>query len=1020
MVRLPFPIHRRQVLRIRVQQLLAASAVLAVGLPCRSVHAQGYPAAEAAGHMTTADGLAVTLFASEPEVRQPIFVKVDDRGRLWTIQYLQYPNPAGLKRVSVDRWSRTVYDRVPKPPPHGPRGADRITIMEDTDGDGQADVFKDFVDGLNLSTGVEFGHGGVYVLQVPYLLFYPDRDRDDVPDGDPDVLLTGFGMEDAQSFANHLTFGPDGWLYGVNGSTTTCRIRGIEFQQGVWRYHPPTDRFELFCEGGGNTFGLTFDERGNLFYSTNGGPFVHAMQGAYYRKSFGKHGPLHNPYAYGFFETVEVDQVPGGPPTGGTIYQGDTFPERFRGTFISGNFLGHTSSWWDMTPAGSTFTAKYGGVLLDSHDSWFGPTDMCIGPSGEMYVCDFHDQRTGHPDPDANWDLSNGRIYRIAAEDTTAVRDIDLASLDAEALVGLLRHRNRWYADRARVEMAHRGDAGLHSILREQLQEDAGELDTLQSLWALHVVGGIPEDTSSELIGHASESVRAWTVRLLGDAGSLPDGMATRLVTLAASEQSPVVRAQLAATARRLPGPTAVPILEALLDAMPEDNDPRVPWMIWWGLEEHALDAREELLAAFHGESGWSTGSRRMQTRFLIRRWAAEGIEETYLSALRLIESATSDHEASAFAALATGLSERAAELGDIEQGGLFDQFAVTDTEGEPGEVREIEPVPEDLLNEVHRYWDEKTSDPDRLRLALLCDIDDAMQTLLQITEESIVDDGPPLSCLQLLSEFGTAGCVPIVLGCLTPSRDAEVVSSAVRVLGRFDDEAITRSLLNIYADVPANVRSQIVDVLLRRPESAKSLIQQVADEKVSKDDIGISQLRIAAAHQDTELDEAIREIWGSIKPGTPEEKLATMRRFSNDLRAGSGDVANGKELFKKHCATCHILNKEGNKIGPDLTTANRKDTAALLANLVDPSAVVRREYVNYAVLTEDGRLLTGLLAEQDAASVTVLDEKNQRTKIPRGEIEEIREAEVSLMPEKLLEKLTPQELRDLFAYLQQ
>ena len=271
-----------------------------------------------------------------------------------------------------------------------------------------------------------------------------------------------------------------------------------------------------------------------------------------------------------------------------------------------------------------------------------------------------------------------------------------------------------------------------------------------------------------------------------------------------------------------------------------------------------------------------------------------------------------------------------------------------------------------------------------------------------------------------MLSEFGTAGCVPIVLGCLTPSRDAEVVSSAVRVLGRFDDEAITRSLLNIYADVPANVRSQIVDVLLRRPESAKSLIQQVADEKVSKDDIGISQLRIAAAHQDTELDEAIREIWGSIKPGTPEEKLATMRRFSNDLRAGSGDVANGKELFKKHCAPCHILNKEGNKIGPDLTTANRKDTAALLANLVDPSAVVRREYVNYAVLTEDGRLLTGLLAEQDAASVTVLDEKNQRTKIPRGEIEEIREAEVSLMPEKLLEKLTPQELRDLFAYLQQ
>lgn len=96
-------------------------------------------------------------------------MKCDDRGRLWTIQYLQYPNPAGLKRVKVDRWSRTVYDRVPQPPPHGPHGADKITILEDTDGDGQADKVKDFVDGLNLVTGVAFGHGGVFVLNAPYL-----------------------------------------------------------------------------------------------------------------------------------------------------------------------------------------------------------------------------------------------------------------------------------------------------------------------------------------------------------------------------------------------------------------------------------------------------------------------------------------------------------------------------------------------------------------------------------------------------------------------------------------------------------------------------------------------------------------------------------------------------------------------------------------------------------------------------------------------------------------------------------
>ena len=160
---------------------------------------QGFAPAEVEKHITAVDGIKTKLFAAEPLVRQAIFVKCDDRGRVWTIQYLQYPNPAGLKRVKVDRWSRTQYDRIPEPPPRGPRGADKITILTDTDGDGRADKVKDFVDGLNLATGVEFGNGGVYVLQVPYLLFYPDRNRDDVPDGDPEVLLSGFGMEDAQA-----------------------------------------------------------------------------------------------------------------------------------------------------------------------------------------------------------------------------------------------------------------------------------------------------------------------------------------------------------------------------------------------------------------------------------------------------------------------------------------------------------------------------------------------------------------------------------------------------------------------------------------------------------------------------------------------------------------------------------------------------------------------------------------------------------------------------------------------------
>src|SRR5690349_12505538 len=128
-----------------------AASIALVAFACPA-HGQGYAPSEAAGRMTVAAGLEARLFAAEPMVRQPVAIEFDDRGRLWVIQYLQYPNPAGLKRVSVDRYSRTSYDRIPEPPPRGPRGDDRITILEDRDGDGLADHAHDFVAGLNLAS----------------------------------------------------------------------------------------------------------------------------------------------------------------------------------------------------------------------------------------------------------------------------------------------------------------------------------------------------------------------------------------------------------------------------------------------------------------------------------------------------------------------------------------------------------------------------------------------------------------------------------------------------------------------------------------------------------------------------------------------------------------------------------------------------------------------------------------------------------------------------------------------------
>jgi hypothetical protein len=243
-----------------------------------------------------AEGLKIELVGSEPEVTQPLFMHFDHQGRLWVVQYRQYPFPAGLKVIRYDQYLRAVFDKVPPPPPNHVEGADRITVFEDTTGDGVYDKHTVAIDGLNIASSVLTGRGGpsrgsfgapapaarsersgsseptasggIWVLNPPYLLFYPDDDGDGIPDGDPQVKLSGFGLEDTHSVANSLHWGPDGWIYGANGSTTTGNVsssvtRNVRWEgQNIWRYHPVTEVFEIFAEGGGNTFSSEVDARG--------------------------------------------------------------------------------------------------------------------------------------------------------------------------------------------------------------------------------------------------------------------------------------------------------------------------------------------------------------------------------------------------------------------------------------------------------------------------------------------------------------------------------------------------------------------------------------------------------------------------------------------------------------------------------------------------------------------------------------------------------------------------------------
>jgi len=1004
---------------------LSAAVIAALGLallvPCDPARAQGYAPDEAVKKMTVAEGFAVKLVAAEPMVRQPVAIEFDERGRLWVIQYLQYPNPAGLKRVKVDRYSRTVYDRVPEPPPKGPKGADRITILSDFDRDGRAHKSKDFLGDLNLATGLAFGHGGVFVLQAPYLLFYPDRDRDDVPDADPDVLVKGFGMEDAHSVANSLTWGPDGWLYGCQGSTVTADIDGVEFQQGVWRYHPITRRFELFCEGGGNSWGLDFDRQGNLLYSTNVGGFtmLHGVQGAYYWKSFGKHGALHNPFAFGYIDHVPHRNFKGGHVTvGGIVYQGDSFPERFRGKYIAGDLLGHAVYWHDLTPDGSSFRSAHGGDLLLANDTWFATTDVTLGPDGSVYVADWFDKRTAHPDPDADWDRSNGRVYKIEAKGTKSAAPFDLAKLPSDKLVSLLAHRNDWFRRKARQVLADRRDPEVIFPLRTLVAEARDADLQLQALWALYVSGGFNDAVADKLLGHRNPDVRRWTVRFLGDERKVAPALAKRLADLAASEPDVVVRSQLACSARRLPAADGLPIVRRLLERNLDGNDPHIPLLLWWAVEEHAVEAREQVLEAFGTAEAWKRPLvRDAILERLMRRYAAEGGEAGYTACARLLTSAPAAERGRLLAALDQGLQDRPAAPRK-SPGTLFGDHAVVEKPPQPRASRD-EKLPPALAKQLDALWTDDTTDLTLIRLCARLNRAAAHDRAVALATDPKAPTATRLALLQALGDLGKPACVPVLLNLVGDGEPEAVQVAALEALQHFDREEIAAALLRHYPKMPSRLRARTSEVLLSRKAWAGAFLHEIDTGHFAAKDVPTEQLRVVALHRERSLDDLVRKPWGNIRPGTPEEKLAEMRRLSNDLRAGAGNPTVGRELFKKHCATCHKLFGEGEAIGPDLTHANRKDRDYLLVSAVDPSAVIRKEYLAYVVQTTDGRTLTGLIAEQTPGAVTLVDGKNQRTTVARGKIESMQESPVSLMPENLLKELKPQELRDLFSYLQ-
>ncbi|TWT61464.1 PVC-type heme-binding CxxCH protein [Rubinisphaera italica] len=948
------------------------------------------------------EGMTVDLIAHEPEVSQPLFLTWDSRGRMWVLQYRQYQYPAGLKVVRFDQYLRAVFDKIPEPPPKGVKGLDKVTVHEDTDGDGIYDTSKDVITGLNIASSVQVGNGGIWVLNPPYLLFYPDANGDDIPDGDPEVHLSGFGIQDTHSISNSLLWGPDGWLYAANGSTTAGVVssevtKGVEFQgQCIWRYHPVTKVFEIYAEGGGNTFSLDIDSKGRVFSGTNGGNTrgYYYPQGSYADKNWGKHGPLTNPYAFGYFTHMGFEGDGRRFAQAFLIYEGGLFPQDYNGDIIAPNSL-HNIVWHsERIPQGSTYRTVDHTNLLESSDRWFRPVYNGVGPDGSVYIADWSDTRLSHVSPVDDWHKESGRIYRVRPTDSSPNYQLgDLHQKTAEELITLLEHSNKWVRRRAMLELGWRAD----SSVVEQLIAKVNEKSSLESLWALNLMGELDSDLCQKWLQHPDEHIRRWVVRLIGDGTlkNIDSKVYEALAVVAANEPQVQVRSQLASTAKRIDAEFALPVVTQLLHHEQDLTDPHMPLMLWWAVEAHAEDFAE-IEKTFSNPEVWSLElTQTAITTRLMQRYAAAGTPEDLQHCARLVEIAPDD---------------KSRELLLI---GLNKAF----------QGRTVPPLPVSLEKALADYLDSLGNDG--IVLALRQGKPEAVPPAIKALKDTNSDLGLRMELARAFGEVKAPEVVSTLVSLATGRSTNEPAFQrvAIQSLANYDDPGIAANLIGSFQSrisAEHNLRTTACRTLASRKDWAMKLVDYVNSWQMKAEDVPADVIQQLRSYDDPELISAVEKAFGKPVEISKAEKAEEINRLLSMLAESAGDSAKGEVHFKKKCANCHKLFGQGETIGPPLDGYERGNPKFWLPAMVEPSLEIREGYQSYIAVTLDGRVITGMVAAQDPQTVTIRTADNRKIILAREDLEIFKAMEKSLMPEDVLKDLSDEDIRNLLAYLSQ
>lgn len=949
--------------------------------------------AEAEKTFQTLFGFQMQLLAAEPLVTDPVAIEYDENGLAYVVEMSDYPyTDKSTDKPFVERTSDLPIGRV--------------RILEDTDGDGRFDRGTIFAEGLSWPTGVACWKGGVFVAATPDVWYFKDTDGDRKADVRR-KLFTGFRKFNVQAVMNNLKWGLDHRIYGA-GSSNGGQLRPagrpeakpLVLGRNDFRFDPRDEALEIIS--GGARFGNAFDDWGNRFLCDIRNPVEHVVlpsrylaRNRYLRVSSALNNaaeagdtlPVYRASPPEAWRVVRAERLAGeaNPRTprsetsqgyvtstsGITIYRGTAYPREFYGNALVGEVANNLIHRQIVSADGATFKSVRADAeteFVRSTDNWFRPVNFVNAPDGTLHVCDMYRETIEHPwsipdDIKQHLDLESGRdrgrIYRLAPPGFKPGKFSPLGDASVERLVKELENPNAWQRDTAHRLLFERQDQAAVAPLRDMLRASRLPLARLHALWSLEGLDALETSDLLQALADEAPGVREHAVRLAEPRLSKLSELLDRVLALA-GDSNLRVRFQTAFTLGEIDDKRVTPALAAIARADAAD-----PW-VRAAVLSSAANRASSLLALLLADSDFAGNADALpwvrELAFMIGAQNNPSEVQAALSSADALEMATDGPlQMTLIIGLGDGLKLAGARL------------------------------PAD----------------DRLIAVLF-------KTATNTAADGQADPEERQRALQLLG-YGEFAAAKPVLAALIDSRQPQAVQiAAIRTLSGFRDAEVAGMLLAPYRGFTPAVRSEAVDALLARPERLGPLLDAVESRLAGVSQIPQNRRALLMQHADRVIRQRAVKLFSADAPSPRKEVLT---RYKAALTTPA-DRGRGRKVVERECLICHRLGDKGYEVGPNLLTIKHRTPEEILTHVLDPNREVPPSFLEYVVAVDDGRILTGVIAEETATSITLRRPQGEQETILRQNIEELSNTGHSLMPEGLEQKVNLQEMADLLAFL--